>query len=102
MDPITALLIGLTIALGTAAVVAILHYEDILKWFHERNKIKQRDKDNIAFTLKEKMKSGQYTVIQGIFNKRTEKLIDGQKVTAKELDSDLKKTMGRKKLAIYT
>jgi hypothetical protein len=41
------------------------------------NDIKAADKDNIAFTIKQRLENGDYKVVQGIFNKRTEDLMDG-------------------------
>lgn len=38
--------------------------------------VEEADKENIAFTIKQKLQDGDYKVVQGIFNKR-DTLVDG-------------------------
>ncbi len=104
MDPITvSLLIAASVMLAGAAVVfiAYLTYNFIVNWFRNRSAIKEQDKDNIAFTIKEAMQSGNYKVIQGIFNTRTEEFVESQVIETKELDNDLNYLHSDTKLVLY-
>ena len=100
--PLPLIAVILAVA-GTLAVVvvAILYYEEIIKWFRSRNDIKEADKANIAFTIKQRLNSGDYKIVQGIFNKRNETILDGHVIQAKELDKDLADAHEGKELVLY-
>jgi hypothetical protein len=49
--------------------------KDILDWFKNRNQIPENEKENIAFTIQEYLKNGNYKVIQGIFTESTEEIL---------------------------
>jgi len=83
------------------ATLIIVYWDEIIDWFRSRNDIKTRDEDNIAFTLKEKMATGQYNVVQGIFNTRTEKVVEGRNIHAKELDEQMTAAHRQQELVIY-
>lgn len=97
--PIIAIIMAAAAVL-TIVVLAIIYYDDIIKWFQDRNDIKEADKDNIAFTIKQKLESGDYKVVQGIFNKRTNTVVDGHTMRAKQLDAELRKRH-RGKMVVY-
>ncbi|HYO71811.1 MAG TPA: hypothetical protein VEU33_37615 [Archangium sp.] len=98
------MLIGLILAAAAAlavVILAIVYFDDIVKWFRSRNDIKTADKDNIAFTIKQKMSSGNYRVVQGIFNKETDQLVDGQVMQTNKVDDKLNEVHGNEELVIY-
>lgn len=102
MDPITIAIIAAVSALTVAvAMVVLLKWDDIIKWFEQRSRIKEADKDNIAFTLKERLKSGNYKVVQGIFNKRTDSVVDGKIVEAQQLEKKLAQTHQGQDVVLY-
>ncbi|MBW4626220.1 MAG: hypothetical protein KME49_12130 [Brasilonema octagenarum HA4186-MV1] len=86
----TLFLIGLisSAAAGVLAVVYVitLLFPQIKKWFRDRSSLKQSDKDNIAFTLHEKLKSGKHKTVQGIFNTGSQEVVDGQIIESDNLD----------------
>jgi hypothetical protein len=102
MDPIT---IGIIAALAMLAVevvvIAYLTYNFIVNWFRNRSPIKEQDKDNIAFTLKENLESGNFRLVQGVFNPSTEKLVDGRVIETKELDEKMSELHSENKLVVY-
>ena len=102
MDPIT---IGIIAALAMLAVevvvIAYLTYNFIVNWFRNRSPIKEQDKDNIAFTLKENVASGNFRLVQGVFNPSTEKLVDGRVIETKELDEKMSELHSENKLVVY-
>ena len=89
------------VALLAVVVVAIIYYDDIIEWFRTRNDIKEADKDNIAFTIREKIETGDYKVVQGIFNKRTNDLVEGHAMKTKKLDSEFEQIHADNELVIY-
>ena len=84
-----------TAALLTAIVLIVLNWSKIVSWFQKHEELLEEDKDNIAVGVKQAMADGKVTYVQGIFNKRTNKLGEATKYEAKELDQEtLKKHKG--------
>ena len=98
--PLIALILAAAAALAVI-VLAIIYYDDIIAWFKARNDIKLADKENIAFTIKEKLASGDFKVVQGIFNKRSESIVDGQAMQTKELDAEFDAVHESNDLVLY-
>ena len=90
-----------------AAVVATVTYAvirfwpHIVSWFQERADVVNANTDKIAFTLKEKMTSGECAFVQGIFNKATDKVEDVRRLKSQEVDEELRNIHSDKALAIY-
>ncbi|GHV85527.1 hypothetical protein AGMMS50230_11350 [Spirochaetia bacterium] len=92
----------LAVAASVAVIViAVLNWDRIIEWFRSRQNLKQSDKDNIAFTLKEKWESGQYGTVQGIFNTRTGELLDAEKTHAKSVDEKVAEIHSKEELVLY-
>jgi hypothetical protein len=100
MLPLIAIVALLTGGL-VAIIVVLLKWNDIVDWFRGKRKLKEADKKNIAFTIKNAMKNGKIEVVQGIFNQDSEELIEGQKFEAKELDKQLEAVHKDKELVLY-
>jgi hypothetical protein len=98
--PLIAIILGAVAALAVV-VLAIIYYDDIVKWFRARNDIKVADKDNIAFTIKQRLENGDYKVVQGIFNKRTDDLVEGHAMQSEKLDEELERQHESNELVIY-
>jgi hypothetical protein len=83
-------------------ILVILNWDRIIDWFHGREKLVQSDKDNIAVVIKQHMDDGKYNTVQGIFNKRTNELLDGAKYKTEELDEKTIENFGDKEMIICT
>jgi uncharacterized membrane protein len=90
-----AVLAGLALV---AIVVLFLKWNQIVNWFRNRQSLKQADRANLAFTLKESLENGKYSVIQGIFNQRTNEVLVAEKYDAGDVCDELK--YGREALSI--
>ena len=101
-DPGTLFLL-LQTAFAIWATVTLLRitFKLIVNWFRERRALKQKDKNNIAFTIKTEMDKGNYVVCQGIFNTESEVILDGQKLQSKEMDQELINAHQSQPLVIY-
>ena len=84
------------IALLTVVCWAIISYSKIIDWFRSRHRIK--NPSEIAFTLNTKLRAGDYEVVQGIFDKRTQTVTDGQVINSSEIESSI---ASGKELKIY-
>ena len=90
-------------AAATYAVVrwAIIKLSKIINWFRDRSLLKQSDKKNLAFTLKEKTAQGDYVVYQGIYSQSTDTVIDGQKIISQQVDAEFENLHSNQPLVIY-
>ena len=97
-------MLGTLISLFVGAAViyaAILTVNTVINWFQSRAALVNSDRDNIAFTIRERLNSGEYALYQGIFNKRTEQLVEGQKLVGERLDSELSQMHRDKTMVVY-
>jgi len=85
----------------TLVVLALLNWDRIIDWFRGRQELKQSDKDNIAFTLQEKIANGNYKTIEGIFNKKTNVLLDGVQYESEKIDEKLADVHRNEPLVVY-
>jgi hypothetical protein len=111
---------------GLLAAVALLRpgrhqpaveWRDLVEWFTRRAKVKGGDKDNIAFTLLrrplppegtaepaisvEKRSPAPVILVQGIYNRRTEQLVEARVLEADRLDEETAAAHARNELVIY-
>jgi hypothetical protein len=102
MDPITIIAILWTAAYALALIyLIILYFSRIVDFLRGREELKESDMDNIAFSLQEKVGSGDYQTVYGIFNKRTNQVLDAERITSEDIDAELKNIHAIKELAIY-
>ncbi len=74
-------------AVAIAVVVLMLTFAIVKKWFRSNNTI--QDKEHVNVVLKQRLKSGKYKTVGGIFNPKTEKVLNATAWESKELDEDL-------------
>lgn len=99
MDPITIILALKLIALVVA--LFLLTYQLVIDWFQEREELVESDIDNIAVTLKELYQTGNYKIVQGVFNTRTNEVVTGRKIHAQKIDQPLDEKHRDQQLVIY-
>ncbi len=99
---VAAAKVGAALVAMTVIAVAVLTFEEITNWFTDRQTLKESDKDNIAFTLQEKLASGEYSTVQGIFNTRTQTIPAARTINSKRIDTKLASIHRVQELAIYS
>jgi hypothetical protein len=105
MVPLLILGIGAAVAGLAVLVIKFLGWDKITGWFRKREKLAQSDKDNIAFTLQQSLANGNYGTVQGIFNTRTNELVNadaGQKYEAEDVAPELKEAHKNNELVVYS
>jgi hypothetical protein len=85
----------------TSHTVDCVYLSDITDWFRERQQLKTQSPDNIAFSLLKPMEGGKIEIVFGIFNTKTNELLDGIKYTAARVDPELTKVHRGKELVLY-
>lgn len=89
-------------ALVAITVAVILYWDHIIGWFNQYSSSLEANPQKVAFTLAESMKSGDYKVVQGIFNKKTNELVTARRVTSSQMDEETRRIHADQKLAIYS
>lgn len=79
---------------------------NIVSFFRDRdrlNKLKE-DSDRIAVSIKEKLDSGEYNVVNCLFDKSTNEVVDAETdalvVTAEDLDAETQQKFGDKDMIV--
>lgn len=101
LEALILVALGGFLAGAVVTYLVVLHWDDIQRWFASRSQLVESDRDMIAFALKERLKSGKYSVVPGIFNRRNNSVVDGRKVQTSKLDPNLSKKFGDEDLAIF-
>lgn len=87
-------------------VVKVLNFfNHIVDWFRDPERLRklQSNKDIIAVSIREKLESGDYNVVNCLFNKKTnqiEEINDAVCITAEELDAETQKHFGDKDMIV--
>jgi hypothetical protein len=88
-------------AIAVISVLVIRYRSEIISWFQQHTALLANNANNVAFTLAESMKSGDYKVVQGIFNKSTNQLHEARRVTSTQVDEEFEHIHANDKLAVY-
>lgn len=123
MDPIiTPLVLALTHYIAAHAVVAVvvtvaaITLAGLMEWFEEREQVLEKNKNALAFTLGTMINNKQYVevpglfsgktgsnrIIQGIYDKKTNKILDMRAISGSRLEPALAQAHANERLAIYT
>lgn len=88
-------------------ILKILNFiAHIVNWFRDPNRIKilQQNKDVIAVVIKQKLESGDYNVVNCLFNKNTSEILNPEEdaicYTSEELDYETKRHFQNKDMLI--
>jgi len=85
----------------TCIYMIMLLFSAVVDWFRNRSSIKAQDKDNIAFTLQEKLSTGKVKTVQGVFNTRTKNIVDGRVIESDRVDDKLASLHRTDALVVY-
>ncbi|NLI78960.1 MAG: hypothetical protein GX442_21275 [Candidatus Riflebacteria bacterium] len=87
--PILLKILAVIVGLAVTALV-ILHWRTIVDWFRGRQTLVESDRANIAFSLQEKLQTGRFKTVYGVFNTRTNTLKEAEAVESAKIDHDLR------------
>ena len=79
-------------------LIILLTIEEIFNWF---NRITNKVPSDVGFSVVEALSSGNYRVVQGVFNKNTNKITNGRKMDVQKLGPTLKNYHESYKVVIY-
>jgi hypothetical protein len=84
-----------------AAAIIMLYYRDIIEWFRGKTMLKQSDKDNIAFSIQERLTTGNIRTVQGIFNQRHSNVLEAKAYESKTVDAEVASLHRNNALVVY-
>jgi len=99
--PIIPIIWGLVVGIAVTIIV-MLYYEQIIGWFRVRQALKQSDANNLAFSIQQRLASGNIKTVQGIFNERTNQLLDAKKYESQNVDDELARLHTNDDIVLYT
>ena len=79
---------------------------NIVGFFRDRNRLRKlkEDSDRIAVSIKEKLDSGEYNVINCLFDKSTNEVVDAETdaevINAEDLDAETQQNFGNKDMIV--
>jgi hypothetical protein len=85
-------LAGVLIAAAIAGVVIsviVLTLSYVLDWFGQQESLSTYDANILAITVKQELDNGNVQIIQGVLNRRQNKLETSRKINASRLDGEL-------------
>ena len=88
------------VVIDVVVTVAILAFVSVVQWFLDLQE--NMDENDLAFTIKQELKSGNYTVYQGVFDKSTDKIKKARRINTNKLDTRLAEAHADDNLVVYT
>lgn len=73
---------------GAAVFFAVLHYDEIVDWFRPRLE-DEIDEAHVGITILKHLDSGNYQLVQGIFDTQSEEVVEHRTLEAEEVDQQL-------------
>ncbi|BAY84679.1 hypothetical protein NIES267_41750 [Calothrix parasitica NIES-267] len=86
MFEIATAIIGV-LGLVAATAIAALSIKNVLTWFFDR--LSLRNQDELKFTLKDKLNSGNFKVYQGFIDPYTHRISDYRVVSPSRIDHEI-------------
>lgn len=96
------LLIAILAGVGALAIlfVILLLYKRVISYLQARQSLKESDAENIAFSINQRLQSGNYKTVYGIFNKEKSKILEAEAVESEKIDQEMANMHKENELAI--
>ncbi len=86
---------------GAVIAIVCLNWERIVAFMTGNSALKESDVDNVGFSLQEKMASGDYRTVYGIFNTRNSRVLAAEAVNSQQVDERVAELHRRNPLALF-
>lgn len=81
-----ALIAGTLVA---GAYLLIMHWQQVVSWFNQYRSLLLENKDNLAFSLLDRLENGHFKTVFGIFNRKQRTIVAGQMHEAESIDDSM-------------
>jgi hypothetical protein len=93
---------AVTGAVAGAVIIAVcLNWERIVSFMVGHSALKESDVDNVGFSLQEKVSSGDYRTVYGIFNTRKGEVLAAEAVESQRVDTQVAAHHHRNPLVLF-
>lgn len=88
MDPITLIILAAVAQLAIDVVIHLLHlaFAKLTEWFVDRQAQLAANPNALAVTVAENLRSGDFNIVQGIFDQQTRTFVGQRRVRAGSAD----------------
>lgn len=86
---------------GAVIALVCLHWSQICAWFQSRIALMKTNPNNLGFSIQERLASGQYKTVYGIFNGKTNNLLACEAVDSDAIDQELAKIHRTSSLVVF-
>lgn len=86
---------------GAVIALVCLNWERIVSFMQEHTALKESDLDNVGFSLQERLASGDYRTVYGIFNTRDRNVLAAEAVDSRRVDSQVASLHHQSPLVIF-
>jgi len=86
---------------GAVIALVCLNWDRIVSFMTGNTALKDSDIDNVGFSLQEKMGSGDYKTVYGIFNTRNQKVLSAEAVSSQQVDGQVAAAHHRSPLVVF-
>jgi len=93
---------GLAVAAAAAVVVTVLCADEIVSWFQGRLSQRKVHTSHVGVTVLQCLDTGNYQVVQGIFDTTTQEVVERRVIEAERIDADLRNAHDKDGIAIWT
>ena len=87
---------------GTVIAQICLNWDRIVAFMHEHTSLKEADVNNVGFSLQQKLTSGEYKTVYGIFNTRSQKVLAAESVCSEDVDTQVASAHKDNPLVIFS
>lgn len=86
---------------GAVIALICLNWDRIVAFMTGHTALKDSDMDNIGFSLQEKMGTGEYKTVYGIFNTRNQQVLAAEAVNSQQVDGQVAAAHHRNPLVVF-
>jgi hypothetical protein len=86
---------------GTVIAIICLNWERIVAFMNGNTALKDSDIDNVGFSLQEKMETGNFKTVYGIFNTRNQKVLAAEAVSSQQVDVQVAAAHRKNPLVVF-
>lgn len=86
---------------GSVIALVCLNWDRIVAFMSGNTALKDSDVDNVGFSLQEKLESGEFKTVYGIFNTRNQKVQAAESVSSQQVDDQVASLHRKTPLVIF-
>lgn len=87
-------------SLAAGAYLLVMHWQQVVNWFQQYRSLLLKDKDNLAFSLLDRLENGHYKTVFGVLNRKQGTIVAGQMNEAEDIDDTMRQIHNGEQLVV--